>query len=222
MYAWMDVGCPRVCSGSIRVHQGVGLCSSPVQRWVKPSSQYDARRCVRCVVHASALVATQCNAEIDLDPILAFPCVAFMRQIEKFHGESIFSPFAKFNDATHARSCVTLWTRPNPSNAAYRAFHVSCSQRSRVRVCNVRYRHVTIANQWDSIIQIVKRVHVRMIYVLYIYHAAPTAHRSNPATWKTRYMYQGGLDKVHVQTLGILIYIANSVVSAVFLGSVAY
>ena len=55
------------------------------------------------------------------------------------------------------------------------------------RVCNVRYLHVTIANQWDSIIQ--KHARAHDIHILYIPRAsaAPTAHRSNPATWKTRY-----------------------------------
>ena len=38
---------------------------------------------LRCVVVASTLVETQYDARIDLDPILAFPCVAFLRLVVK-------------------------------------------------------------------------------------------------------------------------------------------
>ena len=53
---------------------------------------------LRCVgMHALTLAATQPNARIDSNPILAFPRVAFERQIEKICGIAILSPLAKFN-----------------------------------------------------------------------------------------------------------------------------
>lgn len=39
--------------------------------------------------------------ETDLDPILAFPRVAFIHQIENFAENSILLPFAKFNTMQH-------------------------------------------------------------------------------------------------------------------------
>ena len=42
---------------------------------MKASSQYNA---LLCIVFVSMLVDTQHDARIDLDPILAFPCIAFL------------------------------------------------------------------------------------------------------------------------------------------------
>ena len=48
---------------------------------LKAGSQYDAK--MRCVVFSLTLVEKQHDARIDSDPMLAFPCVAFLRQVVK-------------------------------------------------------------------------------------------------------------------------------------------
>ena len=47
----------------------------------RPVHNTTLNNALRCVVFASTLVETQHDARIDLDPILAFPCVAFLRLV---------------------------------------------------------------------------------------------------------------------------------------------
>ena len=76
-------------------------------RQLKAGSQNDARPCVALRRHALSLAATQPNAKIDLNPIPAFPRVAFERQIEKNCGIAILLPLAKFN-ATQRKAFVSI------------------------------------------------------------------------------------------------------------------
>ena len=60
------------------------LCICQQDMTIKVGSQYDATPYIlHYVAFALTLVATQCNARIDSDPILAFLCGASLRLIAK-------------------------------------------------------------------------------------------------------------------------------------------
>ena len=64
---------------------------------------------LRCVVFASTLVETQHDARIDSDPILAFSCVAFLRQVVK--KPLTFLVINLSVSRTNATQCrASLWT----------------------------------------------------------------------------------------------------------------
>ena len=74
---------------------------------LKASLQYAARPCVASRQHVLTLAATQPNARIDLNPIPAFPRVAFTRQVKKICCISVYSLLAKFDaNATHGLAAI--------------------------------------------------------------------------------------------------------------------
>ena len=50
---------------------------------LRPVHNTTLNNALHCVGFASTLVETQYDARIDSDPILAFPCVAFLHQVIK-------------------------------------------------------------------------------------------------------------------------------------------
>ena len=52
---------------------------------LKADSQYDAKQCVALHRLHSMLVEMQHDARIDLDLILVFPCITFLRLVIKGH-----------------------------------------------------------------------------------------------------------------------------------------
>ena len=50
---------------------------------LRPVHNTTLNNALRCVVFVLTLVGTQCDARIDLDPILEFPCVVFLRLVAK-------------------------------------------------------------------------------------------------------------------------------------------
>ena len=57
------------------------ICS--LQGSLRPAHNTMLNNALHCVVFASTLVETQHNARIDSDPILVFPCVAFLHLVLK-------------------------------------------------------------------------------------------------------------------------------------------
>ena len=63
---------------------------------LRPVHNTTLNNALRCVIFVSTLVETQHDARIDSDPILAFPCVAFLRQVVKKPLTFLSNKFVRF------------------------------------------------------------------------------------------------------------------------------